>query len=265
MKEKCLEEHLMILEWIAMRKQTIKMMRDTADEIDKHYKDINISRIVGASTAVAGGLMAVGGAIVTLETAAPITAPVIAAGVGISIAGGGISAGASFADVIISKLKLSDVQKQIDADNEMLQQMVQHSSEIKKIEEAIQRHSSPSHESKVVEATISSIAQAGSGVPDISYAEGKGANKLGEIALKTGKHAALVGKMGDGGAAGSVALQGDAMAASVIPLNIAEIVMNGISLFKGSETKASHKLREKANKYEEQMNVIMTLITPDSQ
>ena len=216
MKEKCLEEYSMVLEWIAMRKQTIEVMRDTADEIDKHYKNINISRIAGAGAVIAGG--AIGGIIGTLITGglAASIAVSTAASIGSSVTGGGTSAGASIADIIISKLKLSDVQKQIDDDNKMLQQMVKQSSEIKKIKEALQRRSSQ------MNASFSTSSVDGSGMPSISNVEVK-------------------------------------------RLNIAEIVMSGISLYKGSETKAASRLREKANEYEDQMNNIMTLITPDSQ
>ena len=134
LQEKIIEQHDLALKWINMRKQSLKMMRDTADKIDKHYKNADISRIAGAGTAIAGGVVAVGGTVVTLATAglaAPITAPVIVAGTAISIAGGTTSAGASIVDMIISKLKLSEVQKQINMDNEMLDKLMKVKSKVK--------------------------------------------------------------------------------------------------------------------------------------
>ena len=115
-------------EWIAMREQTIQMLIDIAAEIDKHAKNVNKARITGASTAIAGGLAALGGAIATLATAglaAPITVPIIIAGTAISITGGAASTGASITKIIISKVKqkTKKIQKQIDADNKMLKEL----------------------------------------------------------------------------------------------------------------------------------------------
>lgn len=297
-KKKMMGEFYQALKWINMRKQSLRMMRDTADKIDKHYKNVNISRIVGAGTAVAGGAMALGGGIATLATgglAAPITAPVIAAGTAMSILGGGTSAGASIADVIISKLKISVVQKQIDADNEMLEELIKVKSEMKGNIKVIKMCSSRSNrscecrkveENEVLEApkpeekegvkaslnVASAVGRVGSGAAAITQTGGTAAAKLGEVAVKAGKNAAQLAKVGGhiakGGAAaarvGRVALQAAAVGGIVveivvIPLNIAEIVVSGLSLYRGSETKAGRILRENADKYEEQMKSVIKI------
>ena len=289
--------HSKVQEWVVMRKKTLKMMRDTADDVDKHYKDVNISRIVVASTAMAG--VAVGAGIATLITSGA-AALIPARGI-ISITGGGTSAGTSNVNMIISKFKLSDVQKQIDTDNEMLEKLKKLKSNMKEMEKVLQAYSSrmdPSHESKevleskkVLEApklekkeatfmisTTSSIARTGSEAAAISITGGKGAVKVGEIALESDvlQVAKVEGGIVKGrttadkfdlatlqavAAVGSIALD-----VVVIPLNIIEIVTSGISLYKGSETKAGHELRENADKYEEQMNgIIKKWINPDNQ
>ena len=258
-------------EWIAMRKQTIMMIRRTAGKIDWHYKNTNITRIFGATTAIAGGFMTMGGSIVLLATAglaAPIAGPVVAAGVALSVTGGGASAGASIADVVISKLKLSDIQRHIDADNEKLKKLIQHQNE------ACSSHGNHLYENnEFIEATFSvasSVGRAGSGAAAITYTGGRAV----AMVAAAGKDVVQVGKVGGGiakgGAAamrlGSVALQGAAVAGIaiefiVIPLNVAEIIMSGVSLYKGSETKASRQLREKANEYQEQMEFVSKMIS----
>ena len=238
-----------------MRKKTIKMIRDAADEIDKHYRNVKTSKLVGAGTAIAGGAMTLGGGIATLATggaAAPVTIPVIATGATISAAGRGPFAGAS---IIADATIIPKLQEQIDADNEILQELLQLKNE---------NHS---------EAELSAagpITRAGSGVSV--------GGRAAATAVRAGKNVPRLGQVGRsvarGGAAavevGRVALQVAAAAGIVveivvIPLNIAEIVTSGMSLYRGSETKASRKLREKAKEYEEQMNAIITLNTPDSQ
>ena len=270
-RKECKKEFDIVYKWIGVREVTIKMMRDTADEIDKHYKNVNISRIAGAGTAIVGGAMALGGGIATLVTAGvatPITAPVIAAGTVMSFAGGTTSAGASIVDMIISKVKLSDVQKQIDTDNKKLEELIQQKKVVEEITELLQKRINSSRENKDVLGAFTAtttVGRVGSGAVAIC-ATGKGAAKL---VLESG---AQVGKVGGGiakgGAAaarfGRAALQGAAVGsialeAVVIPLNIAEIVVSGISLYKGSETKASRQLREKANDFEKLINVVMKL------
>ena len=298
-KKKMMEEFYQALKWINMRKQSLRMMRDTADKIDTHYKNVNISRIVGAGTAVAGGAMALGGSIATLATAglaAPITAPVIAAGTAMSILGGGTSAGASIADVIISKLKISGVQKQIDADNEMLEELIKVKSEMKgniKVIKMCSSRSNCSRESREVEENeevleapkpekkegvkaslnvASTVGRVGTGAAAITQTGGTTAAKLGVLTVKAGKNAAQLAKVGGhiakGGATaarvGRVALQAAAVGGIVvevvvIPLNIAEIVVSGLSLYRGSETKAGRTLRENADKYEEQMKKVIKI------
>ena len=247
-------------EWIAMREQTIQMLIDIAAEIDKHAKNVNKARITGASTAIAGGLAALGGAIATLATAglaAPITVPIIIAGTVVSITGGAASTGASITKIIISKVKqkTKKIQEQIDADQKMLKELYQ----LKKDSPHAWNHS----EAEL--SAVSPTARAGSAVQAIAYTGGRAAG----AAARGGKNVPRLGQLGSsiaksGAAAveiGSVALQGVAVAGIaveivVIPLNIAEIVTSGMSLYKRSETKASRKLRQKAEEYEEQMNKV---------
>ena len=296
--EKIIEQHTIALKWMDMRKKSLKMMRDTADEIDKHYKNVDISRIVGAGTAIAGGVVAVGGTVATLATAglaAPITALMIVAGTVISIAGGTTSAGASIADMIIPKLKLSVVQKQIDADNEMLKELMKIRSEIEEIIKIRSLRVNRLHESRVEEVLEAPSLEKKEGVKDtlnvartvsrvgsvatvIARIVGKTAVKFGGLVVKFGKnpaHATNVGRtIAKSGVVaanvGHVALKGAAVGGVVvqivaIPVNIAEIVKGGMSLYRGSETEAGRQLRENAKKFEEQMkNVLKISGIPES-
>ena len=242
-----------------MRERTIEMLIDIAAEIDKHAKNINKARITGASTAIAGGLAALGGAIATLATAglaAPIAVPIIIAGTAISITGGAASTGASITKIFISKVKqkTKKVQKQIDADNKM-------------IEDLLQLNDAPHENHSEAElSAVSPITRAGSGVSVGGRAAatavrgGKNVPRLGQIGRSVARGGAVALEVG------SVALQGIAVGGIVveavaIPLNIAEIVMSGRSLYKGSETTAARKLREKAKKYKVQLNDIKNKYT----
>ena len=221
-------------EWIAQRERTIQMLKDIAGEIDKHCKRVNKTRIAGSSAAVAGGLMILGASVATLATAglaAPITAPIIVAGTVVSIAVGAASTGASITKSIISKVKPSKAQEQIDADNKMMQELLQLINDMRS-----PRENYP----EAAFSVLSTIARVGTGVPVIAYTGGRAA----ATAVRAGKNVPRLGQVGRsvarGGAAavrvGSVALQGAAAASIaveivIIPMNIAEIVKNRMSLY----------------------------------
>lgn len=211
--------------------------------------------------------MAVGGTIATIATAGvatPIAGPVVIAGVAVSITGGGASFGASMADIIVPKLKLSEVQKQIDADNKKVAGSNPAKKRVEEIAGVFQKRSlsvNHSHNSKgVVNITVGAASSIGRAV------------KLGEIAATAGKSVAQFGKVSSGIAKGGAAaarlggaalqgatLRGIALEVVIIPLNITEIVMSGISLYKGSETKASRQLRETADEYKKQLDIVLKI------
>ena len=77
------------------------MLKEIPDKIDGHYRNTNITRIVGASTAIAGGVLTVAGTVGSLFTFG-LAAPVAGIGVALAVSGGGAAAGASIADIIVA-------------------------------------------------------------------------------------------------------------------------------------------------------------------
>lgn len=105
---------------ITTRKKTIAMLKDLASELDKTRKDVNIAKVTGTSTAVAGGIVAGLGVLASFFTLGAAS-PLIGVGVAAAAGGGATAGGAEIADVVISKNKMADAQKIMDKDKETLE------------------------------------------------------------------------------------------------------------------------------------------------
>ena len=321
--------------WEPIRKKSIKMMRDTAG------RNTNISRVVGAGTAIVGGLLVVAGSAGSFFTFG-LAAPVAGIGIALAAGGGGTAAAASIADIVIAKLNLQEVQKQLDVDKEKTEELIEIINEMNNIARVINQRFPNVKETPVFEIVLGAANTfgretyvAGYGAAAITYSVGKSAIKVGELTLTTGQNVAQLGTaVGQGGqltvAAGNNIIQGTGVAGKItnligasgaaanvvkggkaamnggaaavalgnqamnigsgivstgttamnvghaamhvaataaialevvlIPINIYEIVKSGMSLYHGSETKASHNLRENADEYETQMHHITTII-----
>ena len=316
------------------------MLKEIPDKIDWHYKNTNITRVVGAGTAIAGGVLTVAGTVGSFFTFG-LAAPVAGIGVALAVSGGGAAAGASIADIIVAKLNLSEVQHQLDIDRKKTDKLIETINRIDEISEVIVKRFPHVTRKAVLEILLGAsnttgrgIVVAGYGAGALVYGGGKAALKVGNAVGKVGEHVAEGGKVitrggeflvnagkeiteGTGAAArmsrliglggagakavqggevaveagatalrvgnqaleigggvaragataarvGRVALQGVAIAGValevvLIPINIAEIVMSGMSLYRGSETKASHQLRKTAKELNTQKNEILKI------
>ena len=105
---------------ITTRKKTIAMLKDLASELDKTRKDVNIAKVTGTSTAVAGGVVAGLGVLASFFTLGAAS-PLIGLGVAAAASGGATAGGAEIADVVISKKKMKDAQRIMDKDKETLE------------------------------------------------------------------------------------------------------------------------------------------------
>ncbi|RXM96191.1 PiggyBac transposable element-derived protein 3 [Acipenser ruthenus] len=70
-----------LLEWLPRREASAKELRTIADRLDQLRRDVNISRTVGSSVAVVGGLATIGSLILAVATAG-LSTPLVVATVG---------------------------------------------------------------------------------------------------------------------------------------------------------------------------------------
>lgn len=214
---------------------TIEQVKKTAMELEKHHRNVNISRIAGSIVST-GGNAAIIFALTSVTLGGPLVLPLIA-----SAAGGITAAGASIADTAIQKDSLKKIQKQIDYDNlqvKVIRQMV------KEIE---------CTQANIPVGSAAAIAmQAVTGAVPIDNTGMKAAELATFTPLEISRAVFRVG----GAAAMSVAEDALCLSIVMIPIDLAEIIRSGDNLRKGSQTEAVEKLNTLAVQLEEQMESI---------
>jgi len=107
-------------------------LRSLQEELDKHHRNVNIAKVSGTSTSLVGTALIIGGFIGSFFT--------FGASLGLSIAGGAIStagaitAGATLTEWGIIKQSMKDIQKKIDHDLELHNELVVLLSELGRLD-----------------------------------------------------------------------------------------------------------------------------------
>ena len=261
---------------IKTRKKTISMLRDLASELDKTQKDVNIAKVTGTSTAVAGGLITVFGGILSIFTAGAAS-PLIGVGVATAVGGGATAGGAEIAEVVISKNKMEDAQKILDEDKQTLEDIDECYSNLVRTAEKISA-SNPKHGTKehvlcflLLGSKLKGRGKSnkGSGV-EMHFTLAAGLLiGMGAILTSVSKEfgrliarvATRIGRvLGEGVARGAsniarAVLRGAAAVATGVFLafDIYELVKVSQDIHNGSKSQAAETLREIARKFEGQL------------
>ena len=113
----CYEElRNMIQNLFEKRSLTIVMLNKIIDELNEHRYNVNISKVVGSSVGIVGGVISVIG-VVLIPVSFGASIGLTVAGSGMAATGGVVSAGAGITETIITKSKVADAQAAISADN----------------------------------------------------------------------------------------------------------------------------------------------------
>ena len=227
-----------------VREETIKQVKETATELEKHRRNVNISRITG-STVSTGGTAAV----ITGFALAPVTLggslALSIVGAGASVAGGATAAGASIADTAIQKASLKKIQKQIDDDNMQVEVVRQMAEDIQEVIEHNQDDIQVGSAAAMTTQAVNSAVRVGNVGMKAAELATIGTLEIGAAAFRVGTAAAK-------GVAGAAL----ALSIITIPIDLAEIIRSGHNLRKGSQTDAVKKLNTFADQLEEQMQSI---------
>ena len=208
-----------IIKWIDTRKKTIRLLRETADKIQLHHRNVSAAKLGGNGLAVAGGILAIVGLALTPATFGA-SASLIIAGTVIGAAGGVTGISATVADWIIEKCGVKDAQKQYNYDIEQLKEVLR--CEKKSL-------TNPTRFKDVAFSRALILSKGTVSLVDTGFSIAKFAGK-------------------------EVAKAGIVTSAIAIPIDLISIVRNGCNVVNGGETKASKELRELASELERQMN-----------
>ncbi|XP_052801769.1 uncharacterized protein LOC128232319 [Mya arenaria] len=250
--------------WISSRRASVKTIKETASEIHGVKISVNISKVCGAAVGCLGGIAALVGTVVTGGLATPL----MIGGIAAAFTGTATSTGAGFVGQYISSNKINDVQKILDADNQLIKEIEDKKAvvDVKVLELSKVLHLS---EHEVFGALLMSslprirgfvrmdnitvfqlvVSTGLVGMLHLSFQSGSIAVKgMGAFAVVSLKGLSKVlGAMAKGVGAGAV-----------IILDICFLIENSIELSKGSPSRAADSLTEIAIQLEKQADDVET-------
>ena len=232
--------------WILIRNETISKIEATADKLQEHHRNVNISRVVGSSVSIGGGVLAIVGFALTPVTFGASLGLSIG-GVALAAAGGATAAGASIADVAIQKSNVNFAQEQLHKDHEKLESINKMVDELNARIENLSRECPSNAGAKILitELLAQGSIRAGNIGLRVTEAALSSSLEVGAAALRVG-----------GVAAKGIAAAGLVLNVALIPIDLVEIVRSSHSLAKGSKTKAIEELRDIATKLESEKQEI---------
>ena len=196
------------------------------NQLKKYDKNVNISRIFGSSVSVAGTLMVIAGI-------ALASVGLSVAGITLAVLGGGTAASASIIDVFIQKAGIKYVQDELDRDYKQLDAIPQKARKIKEEIDGARQKCPGISEFAAVFGMV--FAQGAARITNLRVRVAElttyGNLEIGAFALRVGNAAAR-----------GIAITGTVLTVVLIPIDIAEIIQNSISIPEGSQTKAIKKL-----------------------
>ena len=245
--------------WIPVRKETIHKIKGIINDLKKHHRNVNISRITGSSVSFTGSLIAILGfglAPVTLGASIGLST----AGIAMAVAGGGAAAGASIVHTVLQKLNVKQAQEHLKEDYDQLYT-------IKVIAKVI--------DSNTVHVVATDMGKECPGVDNngvVGEVLAQGLLRAGNVSVRTAEIAAAntleIGAAAlrvGGKVAKSIAVAGLVLNVALIPIDLLEIVRSSISLAKGSQTKAVKQLKEIVKQLKQQPMELRSAIYQQTQ
>lgn len=142
-----------IKSWSSNREETVKALRQLADELMEHHKNVHIAKVSGSSFSIAGfALIATGFGLAPVSFG---TSLLLSAVGGAVCAGGGVTAaGAGVVKNRIFKFKLAKAQELIEADRDAQESVKKHMDDINKLR---RKASNPSITHLAFDASLASL------------------------------------------------------------------------------------------------------------
>ena len=116
------------------------MIRKIVTNLVRHWKNVNITRIIGYVTAIRGTSIAIlGFALTPVTFGASLALSLTIVGASKGTVGGLTAAGASITDTILTKLGVREAQRQVQYDLDKLKEIQSIEEEIAKLNERIEK------------------------------------------------------------------------------------------------------------------------------
>ena len=119
-----------------IRAHTLVKLNEIIEKLHETHHDVNISKVVGSSVGIAGGVVsAIGIVLIPVSFGASLGLTLV--GSGIAATGGLVATGAGLTETIISKLKIEEAQAAISADNSQVEAVKKQFSLCERVSEKI--------------------------------------------------------------------------------------------------------------------------------
>ncbi|XP_078347065.1 uncharacterized protein LOC144632318 [Oculina patagonica] len=242
--------------WSVKRRETVQTLRDLANELMEHHKNVNIAKVSGSSAAIAGFVL-----IATGFGLAPVTLGISsilsAVGGAICAGGGATAAGSSIVEMKIFKTKLAVAQEVIDADRKA-QEPVQ--KLLEDLHREVSKESFASLKNRFsYNASVGLLVKS---LVDVARSA-KASARAATTAASEGAEATL---RSIGIAANAVRIGLFAVSVVLLPLDIYTMVKSSMAIDsarkgkRDQEPEAVKKLRELASTLEMEMNPILRAV-----
>lgn len=237
-----------IKEWLPKREETIARLKEIAGQLNKTTRDVAISQTVGSSVGILGGLVAIGGLVLSPFTLGLSLIPAAVAGGLIGGAGALTAIGSTLAEIIIDKNLVDKATCCLEEDKILTEALVGQIRDFNGTSSLLLRYIPQDElESFVSVATY----EQSSANPDLTSTPDDIGPRLGitvsRLVTVGGKAIAMpVTKMVIAGTVAASRMVAMAVAHSIavigIGLDIANIVLAGIKLGKGAKSENATKL-----------------------
>ena len=277
--------------WESTRDESITKLKDLADTIDWHHRNVNITNVTTSSVGIGATGVAAGATVVatvagvlaffTFGATAPIAATAATVAVGstaVGVTAGLTGLGASLAEMGLTKSVCSEAQEYINADQELTVELYTKLDHMYEGAEKLRLSTEKLDEWDALEITrtifvgIGGAGTVASSVPALAKFAAKMTNvhkvawiakfgsKLGEV-LPSMKSLNLVKQFSSIIGKGTARVFGKALVVVGFVLDVYSLVASSIDLAKGSVTETGTTLREKAEELQKEKTEVAELIS----
>jgi hypothetical protein len=235
-------------EWIPVCNATIQEIEKTIKKLKEYHRNTKIARAAGTSGAVAGvGTAIVGIALTPFTFGASVG--LIVGGAVLAVAGGSTAAGATIANHFLQKNGIEHIQDQLDRVLQLHNTISQTAKDIKQeIDDAIQRCpdiSACEFADVFEEVILQGVSRTSNIAVRVAELGAYGTMEKGAVALRVGSPAA-----------NGIVAAGTILHTTLLPINLAQIILSSFNIAKGSQTKAIDQLTDTVQQLKEQKKAI---------
>ena len=239
--------------WIPIRQRTMEQLGELKTILLEHYRNVNISTIIGASMGTVGGALSIAGLIAaSFIFGLELVAILVGAGIG-----GAVMSVTNVFKTILEKL-LKDVQAAINEDHEACTKLQQQLDRLEDFISKLAQFVKPLHDDAILLRELEGTGfdflreriisdDIGSSTEERVDIDAKFFRTVSAAAAITTSDVAIARDVVALAGTGAAHLAGSAISAALIPLDITLLVKSSLEFHSGSTSSAVEEIRQRIN------------------